>query len=134
MLANLLKQDLDPCVCDALRKQINGVLLAKLSAPKQDAQQLREAAFPRAEETADPNPYVLRLPLMHAGVGLKDLRQLSLDACRRVILLDLLEDRLVIQGIDLDDLFDLAVDLLGEQLGNDLGRRHRSVPQKILWR
>jgi hypothetical protein len=133
LLVDGLEQDLELLVARAVGEALGGRLardgairderpsiLAKLDLPE-----------PKKPETqmAMPSCRLVRC----LAVRLEDAGVVRADRVRDDVLVDLVADDLFVGLVDLDDLFDATVDVVGEQ-GLDGRGRHRHGPQKIFGR
>ena len=106
----------------------------RLAVFEREPEVLGEARLARAEEARDPDADALVRLVRRLRVALEDRREVRADRVGDDVLGELVAEDLLVGLVDLDDLFDVAVDVAREEVLIVWFRSSYALRQKILGR
>jgi hypothetical protein len=120
-LGDVAEQDLNPGIMAALGEELGGPVAQDVAVCQAKAEVLGEARLARAEEPGDPNGDALVRLLPRGLVVVEHLAEVGADRVGDDVFGQLVADDRLVGLIDLNDLFDAAVDVASEQVLDGFG-------------
>ena len=130
MLGDRLEQHGDRVVADPCGEQIGSAVARERSVLERQPEVLGEARLTGAEEAGHPDADALVRLVRRLRVALEDRAEVGADGVGGDVLGELLADELLVGLVDLDDLFDVPLDVGGEEVFDDALRSCRLVSRR----
>ena len=127
LLGDRPEQHLHLLVVRPLAEASRRGLAGDLPVGDREPEHLREARLAGSEEARHPHRDALVRLVRHLAVRVEDARVVVFDRVGDDVLLDLRTNDLVVRLVDLDDLFNAPMDVVGEELLDGLRCRGRHV-------
>ena len=108
-------------------KRSAGGLAGDHAVLDRQAEHLREARLTGAEEARHPDGDAFVRLVRRLAVRVEDVRVVRADRVGDDVLVDLVAEDLFVGLVDLDDLLDATMDVVGEERLDGRGGRHRGV-------
>ena len=103
------------------REQVGGAIARERSVLEREPEELGEARLAGSEEAGDPDADALVRLVRRLRVALEDRAEVGADRVGGDVFVDLLADELLVGLVDLDDLFDVPLDVGCEEVSDDRG-------------
>ena len=116
LLVDVLEQDLNLVVAEPVPDQFCGAGVLNVGVGQCYTQHFGKAGLTRAEKPGGPHPDGLVGLIEGFVVFLEDFGEVAPDRCGRDVFLDLLLDHPLVGLVDLDDLLDVAADIVCKEL------------------
>ena len=115
-------------------EQLGSAVARERSVLERQSEVLGEARLTGSEEAGHPDADALVRLVRRLRVALEDRAEVGADGVGGDVLGELLADELLVGLVDLDDLFDVPLDVGGEEVFDDRGCHVWLVSQKIFGR